>query len=295
MRLGISTGVFAYTRGEAAVRPLTAQIEDCARAGFGVLELDLRGGVLDADDWEAQIDAAAQAVSRTGVVLSQACAPVCEELFLFGRRPSDEECAHADELLRRAIAAAGKLNIPWVVVRPLTDTIHAEYDNETNLATNLAYYAPFLAQAKQVGTGLAFENTAKIDRSIRRVYGSSPEALCVLVDAFRDPDAVGICWNFGSARLMINDQPRQLRILGSRLRATHVNDNTGKRDSRLLPFISGNVRWEDIMPTLKEIGYGGDFILDCAAYMRDIPDELRPAASALALELGEYCMGMYHN
>ena len=292
MRLGISTGVFAYARGDAAVRPLCGQIEDCARAGFGVLELDLRG-VLDGDDWKAQIDAAEQMAAQTGVVFSQACAPVCDERFLYGRRPSDEDCAHADERLRRAIVAAGKLNIPWVVVRPLTDTIHAEYDNETNLATNLAYYKPFLALAKQVGTGLAFENTAKIDRSIRRVYGSSPEALCVLIDAFGDPDAVGACWNFGSARLMINDQPRQLRILGSRLRATHVNDNTGKRDSNLLPFISGNVCWEDIMPTLREIGYGGDFILDCAAYMRDIPDALRPAACALARELGEECMDLY--
>lgn len=292
MRLGISTGVFAYTRGSAAVRPLGEQIEDCARAGFGVLELDLRGGVLDADDWEAQIDAAGETAAKLGVVLSQAHAPVCEELFLYGRRPSDEDCAHADELLRRAIVAAGKLAIPWVTVRPLTDTIHAEYDNGMNLATNLAYYKPFLALAKQVGTGLAFENTAKIDRTIRRVYCSSPEALCVLIDAFGDPDAVGACWNFGYAKMMIEDQPRQLRILGDRLRATHVNDNTGKRDSHLLPFISGSVRWEDIMPVLKEIGYKGDFVLDCTAYMRDIPDELRPAASALAMELGTYCMNL---
>ena len=121
-----------------------------------------------------------------------------------------------------------------------------------------------------------------------------PEEQIALIDAFGD-SSVGACWDFGHAKMMLADQPRQLRMLGKRLKATHVQDNNGKRDAHLIPFVGGNIEWEKIMPCLREIGYEGDFMLEAHHYTRQIPEPLWESAGNLAYEFGMYCMKMYHN
>jgi sugar phosphate isomerase/epimerase len=73
-----------------------------------------------------------------------------------------------------------------------------------------------------------------------------------------------------------------------------VQDNNGKSDAHLIPFVGGNIAWESIMPCLKEIGYGGDFMLEAHNYTKQLPQELWMSAGKLAYEFGTYCMEMYH-
>ena len=72
---------------------------------------------------------------------------------------------------------------------------------------------------------------------------------------------MGICWDFGHANLMGIDQREALRVMGKRLKATHVADNSGKLDDHILPF-QGNVNWRSILPVLSEIGYEGDLTFE---------------------------------
>lgn len=301
MNLGTSINMFAFEREGKLPRSFVDQVRDTCRVGFRTLDIDFYEAAhrhllrddLNCDEWEAKIDAAGNEAAKHGAVFTQSHAPFNKKLFLWGKQPGAEYMEQFDMLMRRAIVASGKLGVKWVTVHPLTDTVHAEYDVETDLATNLEFYKPYLELAKRCGVGLAIENMAKADDIIRRVYCASPEELADLIDAFGDP-AVGACWDFGHAKMMLADQPRQLRMLGKRLKATHVQDNKGDRDSHLIPFVGGNIPWEEIMPCLKEIGYEGDFMLEAHSYARYIPEALRESAGRLAYDFGMYCMEMYH-
>lgn len=301
MNLGTSINMFAFGRGIKTPRPFVDQLRDTCRVGFRTLDIDFyeaahRGMIkddLNCDDWEEKIEAVGNEAAKLGAVFTQSHAPFNKKIFLWGKQPDEEYMAKFDVLMRRAIIASGRLGVKWVTVHPLTDTVHAEYDVDVDRATNLEFYKPYVELAKKHNVGIAIENMAKSDNAIRRVYCASPEELADLIDAFGDP-SVGACWDFGHAKMMLADQPRQLRMLGNRLKSTHVQDNNGKSDAHLIPFVGGNIAWESIMPCLKEIGYGGDFMLEAHNYTKQLPQELWMSAGKLAYEFGTYCMEMYH-
>lgn len=300
MRLGVMTNLFRARRRGQPGHNYIEQVRLCAAAGFRVLDLNVTDSArpgsqsdLAGDDWEAKIDALGEEAAKLGVSFSQAHAPYNGNLFIYGRQPDEDYFALFREMSRRCVIAAGRLGIKRITIHPLTDTVNTEYDNGIQKRTNIEFYSPMMELAKACGTGLAVENIAEVDLTrARRTYCANTDDLIDLVDTVRDP-VLGVCWDFGHARMMFSDQPRQLRKIGRRLCATHVQDNTGRRDSHLIPFVGGNIRWEEIMPVLKEIGYAGDFILECHSFMKEVPDTLRQSAARLAYNFGMYCMDIY--
>ena len=251
------------------------------------------GSELAADNWESVIDELGNEAAKLGVSFTQSHAPFNGNMFAYGKQPDADYMALFNEMTRRCVIASARLGVKWIVVHPYTDTVNTEYDNEIQMKTNIEFYKPVLEQAKALGVGLAVENMADFDiNKFRRGYCANADDLNALVDAVND-SSFGVCWDFGHARMMMDDQPRQLAMIGKRLKATHVQDNTGKRDSHLIPFVGGNIRWENIMPALKKIGYEGDFVYECHSFMNDIPDALRPSAAKLAYDFGMYCMELY--
>lgn len=301
MELGVMTNIYrVYTAGEGGKRSNSYgdQLRQVAEAGFKVADLNTCASVrgvgddLAADDWEARIDALGEQAAQSGVRISQAHAPFNGDIFLRGYRPTEEYIALFREMTRRCVRAAGRLGIKWVTVHPLTDTVNTEYDNAIQLKTNHEFYAEFVELAVQVGTGITFENMSEMgvaNDKFRRRYGANVDDLFGILDSFAGAP-VGICWDFGHGRISFNDQTHQLRRVGDRLKATHVHDNKGERDSHLIPFVGGNIKWEQIMPVLREIGYAGDFMLESHKYMENVPEALRPSASRLMREFGEYCL-----
>ena len=299
MELGIMLNIYRSPRGQVKCRPYADQLQDCYDAGFRVVDVNTAastrgwGDQLAEIDWERTVEALAEQGNRLGVRFSQMHAPFNGSFFLRGQQPDEEYVKMFRVMCLRTVKAAQVLGAPWVVVHPLTDTVNTEYDNDIQKRTNIEFYHDMLEAAKRVGVGIAFENMAEFNRTkAARIYGAATDELIDLVDTIGH-DVAGVCWDFGHARELYADQPRQLRKLGDRLKATHVHDNKGERDSHLIPFVGGDIKWETIMPALKEIGYGGDFVLESHMYMMHMPDALRPAASKLMREFGEYCMEMY--
>ena len=272
----------------------------CKAAGFDVqnfcaylaLEKKRKAGICE-EDWQQRIDAQANEAAKQGVTFTQAHAPGRCEPFIAELRPTEETIEYYLEIMRRTILACETLGIKWMTVHPLSDNINTEYDTEILKKTNLEFYSPILEFSKAHGVGLAFENMARFAKfsMLKRVYCMSAEELCELVDAFGDED-VGVTWDFGHGRMMIANQSTALERIGSRLKATHVQDNKGDRDAHLIPFIGGNVQWEKIMPVLTEIGYEGDFVFEAHRYSQDIPEELWEEAGRLAHEIGVYCLSL---
>ena len=106
-------------------------------------------------------------------------------------------------------------------------------------------------EAKKLGVKIAFENT------------EGEEYLAALMDAFKDYDNVGFCWDTGH-QMCYNYATDMMELYGDRLICTHINDNLGVRDFEgkityyddlhLLPF-DGIGDWNDITGKLNRCGY----------------------------------------
>ena len=108
-------------------------------------------------------------------------------------------------------------------------------------------------EAKRLGVKVAFENT------------EGEEYLAALMNAFKEYDNVGFCWDTGH-QMCYNSETDMIELYGDRLLCTHINDNLGIRDFEgkityhddlhLLPF-DGIGDWQDITAKLNKCGYNG--------------------------------------
>jgi sugar phosphate isomerase/epimerase len=110
-----------------------------------------------------------------------------------------------------------------------------------------------------------------------------PEELIALHDSY-NCEHVKLCWDFGHGNTAVPERhPEAIRMLGSRLKCTHIDDNHGGKDEHLLPFL-GTVPWEKVMPVLKEIGYTGTLNLE-VGFNKYMPDDLKDTASVMTYQI----------
>ena len=112
--------------------------------------------------------------------------------------------------------------------------------------------------ARKLGVKVAFENT------------EGEEYLAILMEAFKDYENVGFCWDTGH-EICYNDSKDVMALYGDRIFCTHLNDNLGVSDYEgkivwtddlhLLPF-DGVVDWEDVVHRLNHYGFDGELTFE---------------------------------
>lgn len=287
MRLATSTNFFAY-RLNGEYTPYKEAMQRCKAAGFNVLDVNFcaafRGGTdLVRDDWQELIEDLRNEAEKEGVVFTQSH-PV------FTRRSDELPAERLDvynEMMRRSIIASSILGVKWAVLHPAPGKEGADYDADAIIKENLELHAPALELAKKYNVGIAFENMIE---TTKRRFASRASDLCALIDACNDP-GVGACWDFGHANYIFTDQRDELRLLGKRLKATHVDDNYGKSDEHMFPF-HGSINWHELLPVLAEIGYAGDFTYETHKEFDRLPEHLKDIMAKTGYEIGQYCISL---
>lgn len=172
----------------------------------------------------------------------------------------------------RAIDAAKLLGVDYAVVHPNTTTLLMEdYDEAREREIVLSHLSPFVEYANKVGVSLVVENMRLVPKPTpAHRYCQTPEELCDIADTL----GVGICWDFGHANIGDLKQSEALAYVGSRLKMLHVNDNCGKDDDHLPPFL-GKVDWRDAMHGLALAGYEGLFNYEL--HTVTVPENMRTA------------------
>lgn len=194
------------------------------------------------------------------------------------------------ELAKRAIRWAGLLGVEWVVFHPGTLPFgEDESEIEEVRRRNVEGFRELCAEAEKHGVGIAVENTSDGNVPGRRAFGSTPTELAWLINEL-GYERVGVCWDTGHANLQRLDQYRSIKFLGRLLVATHIADNDGSGDQHLLPY-EGNVKWDDVLRALREIGYKGLFNLEVGGAVHKIPLPIRKAKIRYAFELLDYMLG----
>lgn len=288
MRLSTSTNIY-FNRPDGSKAAITDSIARCARAGYRVMDMNFHDcctfrNEFVTEGYEAWLEEVARCAREWGVSFSQAHAPFYN--FCDGGFDRREEM---DELIRRSVRCAARLGIPWLVIHAGTDFAAADW-RKKSLEKNLRYFRPLLDYAAGEGVGLAIENLWDLNIAPRRRYTAQPEELLELVDRLDSPMA-GVCCDVEHAAIMGQDPAAVLRLLGGKLRATHISDFINIDSDHLLPF-NGRVQWAPVMEALREVGYAGDFTYEIHRYTATLPDALAQDALAYSVKVGEYLLSL---
>ena len=241
------------------------------------------------DNWEAVAAGVAEEAARLGITFNQSHLP-----FPKPNIRNSDPCGKGGEknefmrhAIERAIRVAAMLGVKWGVIHPVQNLYTDEQCREADIAYNHEIYDDLIELALKLGVGIAYENMADIDG--RRRFGTTPEELIALVESY-DSENVQICWDFGHVNRCFNEPTRQLRKVAKYLRATHVDDNIGVDDLHTIPFF-GTVPWPEIMRTLREINYTGDFNYELRRSLT-IPDELLDVTAKYFFGVGQYLLSL---
>jgi D-psicose/D-tagatose/L-ribulose 3-epimerase len=85
----------------------------------------------------------------------------------------------------------------------------------------------------------------------------------------------------GHANLGDLRAPRAIRMAGSRLFTTHLQDNMGKQDDHIAPGM-GVIDWDDVSRAIKEIGYNRTLMLE----LTDAPPSSRAYDQEMEVRTG---------
>lgn len=244
---------------------------------------------LSEENWMDWAKALRELLVESNMTALQCHVPFYNVLAPF-RIPNKE---HTEEIIRRAIIAAGIIGIRTAVIHP--GCCMGECDSSVNLHGNMEYLKPHIELASKYGVNIAAENlfdVMDITKGRRRQYGSYPEELMELCDTLRKSyDNVGICWDFGHGHVMGFDQPKVLEMLGDRLLALHVSDNFGVMDDHLLPY-EGTIQWTPIVKTLKKVNYEGAFAYETHRLTANMPESMVDSALTYSYQLGKHLISL---
>ena len=285
MEISTSTNICAFQRGRERL-PVEFSMETCAKAGYRVLDINFCMAMnpdspLRGDDWEAYVRSVGRLAEKLGVRFNQSHLPYYDVAAERGT----EKAAVMERLIRRSIIGSAMLGAKWCVTHPFTEW-DAQGDTAVSRQRNLDYYGQHLDLARKWGVGIALENDFEYypGQPRRRVFCASIEELAALCDAFSDP-LIGVCYDFGHANLTGGFHRKNLNLLGSRLKAVHVQDNHGEKDEHLLPFF-GSIDWREAMAGLADIRYPGALTFEIQEWGRYLPKDLKYIAAEQSLVVG---------
>jgi sugar phosphate isomerase/epimerase len=282
MRLSTSTNILFERIGLPPVEQADC-IRLCADAGYRVMDFCFQDLItFDSpflgNGWEKYIDRIAELAADRGIEFSQGHGIVYD----FCRSGIDRE--NLDRLLDRCIRAAARLGITWLVLHPSTDEGSAEMVKKSR-ERNIEFFRPVIDTAGPLKVGIALENMWELKVSPKRRYTVTAEELVDLVDAL-GPGA-GICWDAEHGSIMQQDQAEALALIGKRLKATHISDQTGLDNIHILPYL-GVTPWDEIIRTLARIDYEGDLTYEAQWFLRRMPLELVGESLRYSAAIGNY-------
>lgn len=294
MLISANTGIAVFANNDRSAHAFTCDetIRVIAQAGFDGVDLGFvsygRPGMPMAipewRDWVAQRKAVADECGiQVNLGHAHYYSPVDAASY------TQEDWERVTGMVMRDIEAAGICKAPWIVVHPDTHLKDGNYSRKESLRKEYERFSRLGEHAAKFGVGLAIENMP--EASQRRRFCGSHEDLLELLDLLGDDERFGVCWDTGHANLNTIDQGKALMEIGSRLRALHINDNMGKKDDHVLPFL-GNVNWQPIMQALHDIDYQGAFNYEIHGYSDGFPKEYMVQAVRFAYETAVFMLTM---
>ena len=217
------------------------------------------------DRWQTCIENALSDCSRLGINFE-----ICHLPFNLKASTDPLFLPTFKRTVYNAIDAAAVLGSEYAVIHPNTVTQSIkDFNRKKSYDAVMTHLAPFVEYANKLGVKIAVENMRVVhkDHPTHR-YCQDPDELCDIADAL----GVGVCWDFGHASIGGLCQSESIKYIGTRLKVLHVNDNTGRDDDHMPPFV-GTIDWRDAMNGLSAVGFSGLFNYEIET--ERVPETLR--------------------
>ena len=253
--------ILATTTGDFnCIKDHAERVRLVARAGFRHLDLSMYeifpGDPLFSDGWREYALELGALAKELGVDFVQAHSPSTNNMG------SEENYADALWKTERSIEVCGILGIENLVV-------HAGWergvtDKETWFEENRKFFRALIPAMERCGVNVLCENTTKANMPTW-YYLFSGADMRAFVD-YVDHPRFGACWDTGHANVE-GHQFDDILAMGDCLRAIHFNDNRGKQDEHILPFM-GTMNVDEVMHALMENGFEGPLTFECSSALR---------------------------
>lgn len=250
-----------------------------ADAGFRHIAIVTNEALLCRDDWKSEVAKICELLARYGLDCIQTHAPYYNLLISAEQREEKTETA-----LLRSIEAAKMLGAKLCAVHPRSVIIpdkprETAVDRTRSLEENLIAFRPLIEECEKQDVLLGIENLMKYPSAFPYFYSWIAEDHAELIDKLNSDKAVAV-WDFGHANLIETDHAERIRILGKRIKATHVHNNDGRDDDHFPPFlpprdayyVRRSVDWKSVLAALRDTDYDGYLTLESIIH-HDYPIE----------------------
>lgn len=220
-----------------------------------------------------------------GVSFRQAHAPISGALL----KELDGNTQIAADKICRSIEFAQLLGADNIVVHPIQKPIHAT-DPEQVFEENMEFFSKLVPCAEGCGIKLAIENMMmpSFDGSPNRAgVCADPVEFKRYIDYFDSKFVTG-CLDFGHSAVSGREPQDMLRAMGSDyITSTHIHDNDFASDCHQLPYTM-KMNWDEICRAMADIGYSGDFTLECICFYDKFSEALLPEAFKFMYKTAEH-------
>lgn len=171
------------------------------------------------------------------------------------------------ELTRQSIQACQRAEGRYIILNPLVKAM----DQPAEWEKNMDFYLSFSADLSRRGECILVPNHDRQynGRFVRGDF-SDPYTLKRFVDELNtraQSERYGICADMGICNILGQNPHEFLKLLGSRVKAVVIRENSGATDNSLLPFSASNhavsqMDWLGVIRGLREIDFDGQLIFD---------------------------------
>ncbi|MDL2318119.1 sugar phosphate isomerase/epimerase [Eubacteriales bacterium OttesenSCG-928-A19] len=292
MRLSTSTNIYNFEQGVSYALSMEDSVRVCAEAGYTYIDANLcaqcrKDMPLSLDGWQPWAEGIRRLADSLNVRITQAHA-YWHIGYAFSPQGERLDGEWGEELMRRSVVAAQILGVEWMVVHPMSLRRDDLYSASASAAYNYDFFSRWAETYERHSVGMAIENM--ISRTAQMGYAADVEELAALIDRIDHP-MVGACLDTGHAHLSGLDVPASVRLLGKRLKATHIADNHQNTDEHFAPF-NGTIPWPEVMKALRDIQYAHDFSFEIQNLTSCYPSAVQRPLIRFSYELGQYLMGL---
>jgi len=237
-------------------------VEYCAKAGFDAWDLSI-SDFYKYDSKEKKFFETDRAGDK--IKLTRRLKQIGEDYGIFCNQthaPDPTVLGLSHDVVKRSIEITAEAGAKICVVHPAC-RIGAEENRE--------FFSKLLPFAGDYGVKLAIENMWDWDNEKSRASLCN----CTTAESYfehmegLDGEYFVACLDIGHAEMMgeLANARDLVYALGDRLQALHIHDNDKRLDSHEIPF-SMKIDFPPIIKALHDIGYKGEFTLECPCYFR---------------------------
>ncbi len=252
MKLATTTGDFERFYGK-----LEERIKALAKAGFKHIDLSLynentKASLFMQDTWQAYTNNIKACGQKLGIDFVQAHLPNVNPLVFDGSRQN------AIDVTKRAIEVCGMLDIPNAV-------IHTGWakgiGKEEYFEKNMPFLKELFPVMESTGVNVCIENSTKANMGTMYHFFTGSDMLEFI--NYAGHPLLHACWDTGHANIE-GHQYEDIIALGNHLKALHINDNNGRYDEHIIPFM-GSLNLDEVMTALADSGYNGPFTFESSS------------------------------